>query len=74
MYRDVEGNRGVLESVIQTTLGGIRFPWLTTLERMGFHFPAFLPQGSPAWLILISVGGVITALWWRRDTGVKNSD
>lgn len=68
MFRDVEANRGVLESVIQTTLGGIRFPWLTTVERMGFQFPAFLPQGAAALLLLVVTGGGVAVLWWRRGT------
>jgi hypothetical protein len=36
MYRDVEQGLGVIESVIQITSGGLRFPWLTVLKNMGY--------------------------------------
>ena len=35
MYRDVEQGSGIFEAVRHITLGGLRLPWLTTLERMG---------------------------------------
>ncbi len=57
MYRDVERGLGVFESVKQITLEGVRLPWLTTLERMGF-----VGQGYAIPLLLLSAV-VIWLLW-----------
>lgn len=44
MYRDVEQGSGIFEAVKHITLGGPSFPWLTTLERMGFaHNVSLVP-------------------------------
>lgn len=60
MYRDVEQGLGVFESVRHVTLEGFRFPWLTTLEKMGFvqdasAIPLLFLCGVMIWAIL-SVG------------------
>ena len=36
MYRDVEQGLGIFESPIHIALEGIRLPWLTTLEHLGY--------------------------------------
>jgi hypothetical protein len=58
MYRDVEQGLGVFESLIHITLEGVRLPWLTTFEAMGY-----LPNGVFAAPLLLLVGLVLWALW-----------
>ena len=57
MYRDVEQGLGVFESLKHITLEGFRFPWLTTIERMGF-----VQNASVVPLMLLSAV-LIWALW-----------
>lgn len=57
MYRDVEQGLGVFESLKHITLEGFRFPWLTTIERMGF-----VQNASVIPLMLLSAV-LIWALW-----------
>jgi hypothetical protein len=57
MYRDVEQGSGIFEAVKHITLEGVRLPWLTTLERMGFVGSGYaLP-------LLLAVGLVLCLLW-----------
>lgn len=58
MYRDVEQGLGIFEPLIHMTLEGFRFPWLTTLDRMGY-----LPGGTSALPLLVLLGAVLWALW-----------
>ena len=58
MYRDVEQDWGVLESVIHITLEGVRLPWLTTLQNMGY-----LVATTPAFLLLLATTAVLCVLW-----------
>jgi hypothetical protein len=58
MYRDVELGSGVIESLIQITLGGPRLPWLVTLERLGY-LPAV-----PASVLALLVASVLIWLIW----------
>ncbi len=56
MYRDVEQGSGIFEAVRHVTLEGVRLPWLTTLERMGFvdsgyALPLLLAMGLVIWLL-----------------------
>lgn len=57
MYRDVEQGIGIPEAIKNITLGGFQFPWLSTLERMGY-----VQDASPLPLMLLS-GAVIWILW-----------
>jgi len=61
MYRDVEYGRGILEAVIQVTLGGPRLPWLTTVQRMGY-----VPAGFIVWVLLSALAAVTLFLWTFR--------
>jgi len=58
MYRDVEQGLGVFESIIHITREGLRLPWLTTLERMGY-----ISSGPVLLLILILTVILIWAIW-----------
>jgi len=58
MYREVYPGLGVLEPLIQITLKGVRLPWLTTLELMGYVRSQLY---APLLLALLSV--VILAPW-----------
>jgi hypothetical protein len=58
MYRDVEQGLGVFESLIHITLEGVRLPWLTTVEAMGY-----LPKGIFATPLLLLLGLIVWALW-----------
>ncbi|MCC6330328.1 MAG: hypothetical protein IT174_17605 [Acidobacteria bacterium] len=65
MYRDVEQGSGIFEAVKHITLGGPSFPWLTTLERMGFaHNVSLVP-----FLGLVVIGIALICL-----TGVRRYD
>jgi hypothetical protein len=66
MYRDVEQGLGVFESLIHVTLGGVRLPWLTTLEAMGY-----VPKGVLAAPLLLVAGLIIAALWWVGPPTVR---
>ena len=65
MYRDVEQGLGVLEAPIHVALEGLRFPWLETLEKMGYVRPGVweLP-------LLGFIGMIVVTLWngnkWMR--------
>lgn len=59
LYRDVEQGFGVFESLIHVTFGGIRLPWLTTLERMGYV------SGVPISIALLLFFAIIIWLLWR---------
>jgi hypothetical protein len=59
MYRDVEQGLGVFESLIQVTTGGVRLPWLMTLDGLGY-----IPSGRVLSIpVLLLGGGVVWALW-----------
>ena len=57
MYRDVRLDRDIVESVLQAGREGPRFPWLTTLERMGYaasgtwELPLLLLLAFVLWLV-----------------------
>lgn len=57
MYRDVEQGFGIFESIKNITLGGIRFPWLVTLEHMGY-VPGYLTIP-----VLISAALIVWMIW-----------
>lgn len=57
MYRDVEQGLGVFESLKHVTLEGLRLPWLTTFERMGFV------KDASAIPLLLLCGAMIWTLW-----------
>jgi hypothetical protein len=57
MYRDVEQGLGIPDAIKNITLGGFQFPWLSTLERMGY-----VQHASPLPLILVSAA-LIWILW-----------
>lgn len=58
MYRDVEQGLGVFESLIHITLEGVRLPWLTTLEGMGY-----VKEGTFALPLLLLCGVILWVLW-----------
>jgi hypothetical protein len=58
MYRDVEQGLGVLESILHVTLEGFRFPWLTTLEKMGYF-----AGGTSAVPLLVFLAAVLWIIW-----------
>ncbi|MBI4516680.1 MAG: hypothetical protein HY699_12785 [Deltaproteobacteria bacterium] len=58
MYRDVEQGLGVFESLIHVTSEGLRLPWLTTAEHMGY-----LPPGLLATPLLLLSGALVWGLW-----------
>jgi hypothetical protein len=58
MYRDVEFGLGIFESPIHISTEGLRLPWLTTLEQMGYVSIPYLPT-----LVIIVLGVVIWLLW-----------
>jgi len=57
MYRDVEQDLGVFESIIQISFEGLRLPWLKTLEAMGYvsssalMFPLLLLCAAVIWVL-----------------------
>jgi hypothetical protein len=61
MYRDVEQPLGVLDPLVHVTLEGLRLPWLTTLERMGY-----VPMGTSPLPLLLLVALGLWALWCRH--------
>jgi len=58
MYRDVEQGWGVFESSIHITRGGPRFPWLTTVERMGY-----VDAGRLEIPLLLLMAAILLAIW-----------
>lgn len=58
MYRDVELGAGVLEPVKQITFGGLRLPWVTTLERMGY-----VSGPTTVLLLVITTLVAVTSIW-----------
>lgn len=67
MYRDVEQGSGVFESIKHITLEGVRFPWLTTLERMGFVGPGY---ALPLLLVLVATIWLI----WSVGSGERRKE
>jgi hypothetical protein len=78
MYRDVEQGYGVFEALRHVTLGGVRLPWLQTLQGMGY-----VQSQTPALVILLLFAGFLWLLWrpvlagrrataLRRRTGDRN--
>ena len=61
MYRDVERGYGVFEAVLQVTTGGLRLPWLVTMQNMGY-----VPAGPWAWLVFLLASVAIWAIWRVR--------
>ncbi len=61
MYRDVEQPLGVLDPLVHVTLEGLRLPWLTTLERLGY-----VPMGTSPLPLLLLVALGLWALWCRH--------
>jgi len=66
MYRDVEGGWGIFESILNITTGGIRFPWLVTLERMGY-----VPAGAFALPFLLLLGLLLLLIWGVRISNLR---
>ena len=66
MYRDVERGWGIFESIIKITTGGIHFPWLVTLERMGY-----VPSGTFALPFLLLMGFLIWLIWGVRMPNLR---
>ncbi|MCI0791810.1 MAG: hypothetical protein J4O02_08575 [Chloroflexi bacterium] len=64
MYREVGDGHplGVLEAVTRTTLDGVRLPWLTTLEQLGY-----VPDGALAAPMLLMLGVAIILVWTIRS-------
>jgi hypothetical protein len=58
MYRDVEQGLGVLEAPIHISLGGLRLPWLETLQGMGYA------RSQAVALPLLAVFGVFVWFLW----------
>lgn len=60
MYREVGDGQplGVLEAVMRVTLDGVRLPWLTTLEQLGY-----VPNGILATPGLLMLGAAIVLVW-----------
>ena len=58
MYRDVELGHGVFESLRHITLEGLRLPWLTTLERMGYVAP-----GAAVLPVLVLMLAIVWTVW-----------
>lgn len=67
MFRDVEQGAGIFEAIKHITFEGVRLPWLTTLERMGF-----VNQGYAVPLLLLSA----VAVWiiWTAGLGQRKSE
>jgi hypothetical protein len=53
MYRDVEQGLGVFESLIHISVEGIRFPWLVTLQRLGYVQP--LLGYTITWILAVAI-------------------
>jgi hypothetical protein len=58
MYRDVEQGLGVFESLKQISLYGLRLPWMTTLQKMGY-----LSEETSALPVLLLCTAIIWILW-----------
>ena len=58
MYRDVEQGSGVFESILHVTFEGFRFPWMTTLEKMGYFSPS-----ASSLPLLVLLGSVLWVIW-----------
>jgi hypothetical protein len=58
MYRDVEQGMGVFNSLIHISLEGFRFPWLKTLENMGY-----LDSNNFILPLILFTAAVLWALW-----------
>jgi hypothetical protein len=72
MYRDVEQGLGIFDSLIQITTGGLRLPWLLTLQRMSI---------APPWLdvlpLLVVMALLISGIWIVRSpwqSGINHLD
>lgn len=63
MFRDVESPLGVLQPLLQITLGGFRLPWLTTLERMPALLPGALGRGVSTLPLLLLTAAAIYIIW-----------
>lgn len=58
MYRDVEQAGGVFDSIIQISTRGLRLPWLTTLQNLGF-----ISGNLPTIVVLLGCAAIIWLLW-----------
>lgn len=59
MYREVELGWGVLEAPKHILTEGLRLPWLTTLQRLGYvHGPI------PLVIVLALSATLISLIWW----------
>ena len=70
MYRDVELGLGVFEAFKQITLNGLRLPWVTTLQNMGY-----LSEGRSVVPLLLLSGVIIWTVWnvrLKRNTSVAS--
>jgi mannosyltransferase len=64
MYRDVEQGAGVFESLVHVTLEGVRLPWLTTVERMGY-----VNGGGNLAALLLALYAVLVCVIWSVGAG-----
>jgi hypothetical protein len=67
MYRDVEFGLGIFDAVKIVTTEGIRFPWLVTLEKMGY-----IPAGKMAVPLLLLTGILICLIWVIKRPKIKS--
>ena len=67
MYRDVEQGFGVFEAIINITRDGLRLPWLTTLERMGY-----VSREASMIAFLVLVGALVWMLWGVKKEGMRS--
>jgi len=69
MYRDVEIGSGVIDSIAVVSRSGPQFPWLTTLERLGYVRGGTLE--IPVLLVTLLVIGAVWLLRPERAAGVS---
>jgi len=63
MYRDVEQEWGIFDSLVQVTAHGPRFPWLETVVNLGYVEPGW------RWLVLVILIISICLIWLIRIPG-----
>jgi hypothetical protein len=59
----VRSHAGVLDSVQQTLIGGIRLPALTTFSRMATQYAPWLTGYASPLPSLLIAGGLVWAIW-----------
>lgn len=62
MVRDVESGRGIVDAVVTVSHEGVRLPWLTTLQGMGYVHGQW-----PAAVLLIAYAAFVWWLWRTAD-------